>query len=63
TVAGEFTFNTPGVFDFFCSIPGHKDAGMKGTLTVVDPNAGAAPVAQTSSSAPQSMAGMPGRLW
>lgn len=34
--SGEFTFDKPGVFDFICSIPGHKDAGMKGTLTVVD---------------------------
>src|SRR6266568_5761772 len=32
TVTGDFTFDKPGVFDFFCSIPGHKDAGMKGTL-------------------------------
>lgn len=31
---GEFTFDKAGVFDFICSIPGHKDAGMKGTLTV-----------------------------
>jgi len=25
----------PGVYDFYCSIPGHADAGMKGTLTVL----------------------------
>lgn len=24
----------PGVYEFYCSIPGHKDAGMVGTLTV-----------------------------
>ncbi len=25
----------PGVYDFYCSIPGHAEAGMKGTLTVL----------------------------
>ena len=30
TATGDFTFEKPGVFDFICSIPGHKDAGMKG---------------------------------
>jgi nitrite reductase (NO-forming) len=39
TTTADFTFDKAGVFDFFCSIPGHKDAGMKGTLTVVDPSA------------------------
>jgi uncharacterized cupredoxin-like copper-binding protein len=24
----------PGEFEFYCSVPGHEDAGMKGTLTV-----------------------------
>lgn len=24
----------PGVYDFYCAIPGHKEAGMRGTLTV-----------------------------
>jgi nitrite reductase (NO-forming) len=55
TATGDFTFDKPGVFDFYCSIPGHKDAGMKGTLTVVDPAVGA-PVAAASSS----VADMPG---
>ncbi len=54
---GEFTFNKAGVFDFFCSIPGHKEAGMRGTLTVVDPGAVAAPVAQLAT---QDMSSMPG---
>jgi len=29
-----FTPTTAGTFDFYCDVPGHKDAGMKGTLTV-----------------------------
>jgi plastocyanin len=24
----------PGEYEFYCSVPGHEDAGMKGTLTV-----------------------------
>jgi nitrite reductase (NO-forming) len=55
TATGDFTFKTPGVFDFFCSIPGHKDAGMKGSLTVVDPSAAPA-VAQPA--AAHDMVGM-----
>ena len=27
-------FNRPGSFDFACLIPGHSEAGMKGTITV-----------------------------
>jgi len=55
TATGEFTFDKAGAFDLTCSIPGHKDAGMKGSLTVVDPGS-AAPMPMASSS----MADMPG---
>lgn len=30
-----WNFNRPGTFQFACLIPGHFDAGMKGTLVVV----------------------------
>jgi nitrite reductase (NO-forming) len=57
SATGEVTFDKPGTFDFLCSIPGHKDAGMKGTLSAVDPGAAAAaPVASSS----VSMSDMPG---
>lgn len=35
---GTVTFQTeePGTYVFYCSNPGHKQAGMTGTLTVVE---------------------------
>jgi nitrite reductase (NO-forming) len=29
-----FTIDKPGTYTYFCSQPGHEQAGMKGTLTV-----------------------------
>ena len=31
----EVTFDQPGNYIFVCSLPGHADAGMKGTVKVV----------------------------
>jgi uncharacterized cupredoxin-like copper-binding protein len=28
------TFERPGTYEFHCSVPGHKDAGMHGQITV-----------------------------
>lgn len=30
----EFTPTKPGRYEFFCTVPGHKEAGMKGTVIV-----------------------------
>ncbi|GAB4528857.1 MAG: hypothetical protein OHK0046_48180 [Anaerolineae bacterium] len=35
TVTIEFVANQPGNFDYYCSIPGHRDIGMEGLLRVV----------------------------
>ncbi len=33
----EFTPSTPGTYDFWCTVAGHKEAGMVGTLIVKAP--------------------------
>lgn len=33
----EFTPTTPGTYEFFCTVAGHKEAGMVGTLIVKAP--------------------------
>lgn len=33
----EFTPTKPGTYEFFCTVPGHKEAGMVGTLVVKAP--------------------------
>ncbi len=33
----EFTPSKPGSYEFFCTVTGHKEAGMRGTLVVKAP--------------------------
>ena len=33
----EFTPSKPGTYEFFCTVLGHKEAGMRGTMTVTAP--------------------------
>lgn len=52
---GEVTIDAPaGVYDVYCSIPGHKDAGMVGTLTVVEGSAATADASGDSAAVPAS---------
>ncbi|MFT4041266.1 MAG: cupredoxin domain-containing protein [Thermomicrobiales bacterium] len=46
----EITINAPaGTYEFYCNVPGHKEAGMIGTLTVVE--GAAAPAADAPADA------------
>lgn len=48
---GEVVINAPaGEYDFYCNIPGHKDAGMVGKLTVEEGAAAPPPAAAASES-------------
>jgi nitrite reductase (NO-forming) len=34
TATGVLTVPGPGTYEFFCSVPGHREAGMSGILVV-----------------------------
>jgi nitrite reductase (NO-forming) len=61
TAKGVLKFDKAGTYTFFCSIPGHKEAGMVGQIVVGGGAAAAAPAVQPAP-ATGAMAGMPGMV-
>ena len=51
TASGIFQLDRPGTYTYYCSIPGHRDAGMEGTLAVAGSAAAVSDV-QTPPQAP-----------
>jgi plastocyanin len=55
------TINAPaGTYEFYCNVPGHKEAGMVGTLVVSPGGAAAAPQAATPAAATAATPAAPG---
>jgi FtsP/CotA-like multicopper oxidase with cupredoxin domain len=52
TGEGTFQITKPGTYTFFCSLPGHKEAGMTGTLVVGDGKSTAVTAPAGKSTAP-----------
>ncbi len=61
TAKGVLKFDKPGTYTFYCSIPGHKEAGMVGQVVVGGGGAAApaASAAQPSAAGTMPMTGMP----
>jgi nitrite reductase (NO-forming) len=58
---GEFTFvaSQAGIFPYYCSAPGHMQAGMVGNLIVVDPNVTPEPTAEPAANIVRNPAEVP----
>lgn len=53
----EIVINAPaGEYEFYCKVPGHKEAGMVGTLIVTDEGGAAAPAPEDETAAAQGAA-------
>lgn len=48
----EFTFSTPGDFEYFCSVSGHEEAGMKALVKVTGGATTPSTAATTTTTAP-----------
>jgi plastocyanin len=57
TSVGVAYFGAPGEYQFFCSIPGHEAAGMKGTVTVAGAPVTLAAAEQAAGNPPSAGAG------
>jgi nitrite reductase (NO-forming) len=58
TVTLEFVVSTPGQFKYYCSVPGHRQIGMEGTITVEGTAAVVEAPAAAEGSAEHDMAAM-----
>ncbi len=57
TVPGVAFFPAPGDYNYFCSIPGHEAAGMKGVVHVTGPTVTLAQAVQQAGNPPSAVAG------